>query len=113
MRRLITCTILLMLSLSVLGCTVQKDSADTSTHVSVEQTTEQPTISPKPVPTPVLVDYVAYTPAKDAALNALKGILDESRSCLYVYRDFGATENHFTQKAKMFGSNGELVKNMD
>ena len=63
--------------------------------------------------TPEPVDYASYEPAKEDALTALKGALNESRSCLYVYRDFGVTENHFTQKAKMFGSNGELVKNMD
>ena len=113
MRRLIACTILLMFSLSFIGCTIQKDSADASTQVPGEQITAKPTIAPKPVPTPVPVDYAAYTPAKDAALNALKGALEEGRSCLYVYRDFGATGNHFTQKAKMFGNNGELVKNMD
>jgi hypothetical protein len=66
-----------------------------------------------PMRTPEPVDYASYAPAKEDALTALKGALNESCSCLYVYRDFGATENHFTQKAKMFGGNGELVKNMD
>ena len=113
MRRFIAFTILLMFSLLFLSCTAQKGSTEIPAQASSVQSAAKATAAPKPVPTPVPVDYTAYTPAKDAAVAALKGALDESRSCLYVYRDFGVTENHFTQKAKMFGSNGELVKNMD
>lgn len=113
MKRWIASIMVCLFGLSFLGCSAQKGSVDVSTQESGAQITAEPTIAPKPVPTPEPVDYAAYTPAKEAALAALKGALDESRSCLYVYRDFGATENHFTQKAKMFGNNGGLVKDMD
>lgn len=113
MRRFIACTILLVFSVFFLGCTVQEGSTEVPAQASSAQTAGKPTTAPKPALTPEPADYAAYTPAKDAALAALKGALDESRSCLYAYRDFGATENHFTQKAKMFGCNGELVKDMD
>ena len=51
--------------------------------------------------------------AKDLAVAALSKRMDEPRDSVWVYRDFGVTENHFTQKAKMFGKDGELVKDMN
>ena len=113
MKRIFIFIIILMLNISFLGCAAQKESTETPAQAPAAQTAAEPAASPEPAPTPEPVDYVAYTPAKEAALAALNGSLDESRACLYVYRDFGDTENHFTQKAKMFGRNGELVKNMD
>ncbi|MBQ6582621.1 MAG: hypothetical protein IJH77_02200 [Mogibacterium sp.] len=47
------------------------------------------------------------------AMDALLARLDEERACVYVYRDFGATENHFTQKAKMAGLDDTLVADMN
>lgn len=58
-------------------------------------------------------EYTEYMQAKDDAVSYLKNALDSSRGCVYVYRDFSLTENHFTQKAKIWGRNGGLVKNMD
>ena len=55
----------------------------------------------------------AYADAKTAAVEALAGRLAEERSAVYVYRDFGMTENNFTQKAKMWGNDESLVKDMD
>lgn len=57
--------------------------------------------------------YERFASASDAALGALCGALDEMQAYVYVYRDFGDTENHFTQKAKMAGANDALVMDMD
>ena len=57
--------------------------------------------------------YDAFRPAADAALGALTGALDAMQKSVYVYRDSGDTENHFTQKAKMAGLDGSLVLDMD
>ncbi len=52
--------------------------------------------------------------AKNAALNALTSRLAEERECVYVYKDFGLSENHYTQKAKMGGTNSDVyVKDMN
>lgn len=57
--------------------------------------------------------YDAFHPAADAALGALTGALDAMQDSVYVYRDFGDTGNHFTQKAKMAGFDDSLVLDMD
>ena len=54
-----------------------------------------------------------YEKAKNAALAALKKRLNDEQSVVYVYHDFGVTENHFTQKAKMYGLDASLVKEMN
>lgn len=54
-----------------------------------------------------------YTDQKNAAIAALSSRLEEERECVYVYKDFGMTENHFTQKAKMAGVDSDLVMDMD
>ena len=51
--------------------------------------------------------------SKEAALNALSSRMASERVCVWVYRDFGVTENHFTQKAKMWGTDESLVHDMD
>ena len=58
-------------------------------------------------------DEEPYKTAKDAAVSALLSRMSEVREELYVYKDFGLTENHFTQKAKMAGSDYDLVMDMD
>lgn len=58
-------------------------------------------------------DMAKYSKAKTAAVTALTDMMREERQTLYVYRDFGMTENHFTQKAKMAGYDASLVKDMD
>ena len=57
--------------------------------------------------------YRPYQAAKKAAVSQLSAALASGENCVYVYRDFAQTENHFTQKAKMAGTDGELVKNMN
>ncbi|MDO5132832.1 MAG: hypothetical protein Q4D81_07605 [Eubacteriales bacterium] len=55
----------------------------------------------------------AYAAAKDAALSGLQSRMDQEREAVYVYKDFGLTRNHFTQKAKMTGVDESLVLDMD
>ena len=55
----------------------------------------------------------AYDAQKDAALIALLDRLYAPEAALYVYKDFGLTDNHYTQKAKMAGSDPSLVKDMN
>ena len=50
---------------------------------------------------------------KAAAVAALEERMDLEREAVYVYKDFGLTANHFTQKAKMYGLDGRLVRDMD
>ena len=54
-----------------------------------------------------------YTDTKEAAVRALSDRLQVASEAVYVYKDFGLTENHFTQKAKMAGIDSSLVMDMD
>ena len=54
-----------------------------------------------------------YAKEKKKALNALSARLKELRSSVYVYKNFGMTENYFTQRAKMFSSDETLVVEMN
>ena len=54
-----------------------------------------------------------YAESRNAALSALKTRMQDEREPVYVYKDFGLTENHFTQKAKMAGINMELLLDFD
>ncbi len=58
-------------------------------------------------------DYGAYATARDAALGALVTRMQAMRDGLTVYHDFSDTENHYTQKAKMWGMDANGPKNMD
>ena len=55
----------------------------------------------------------SFQPAADRALSALENALAEQNSRVYVYREYGDTENHFTQKAKMAGLDDSLAEDMD
>ena len=55
----------------------------------------------------------AIEKAKNNALNALSNRLSWTRGCVYVYRDYGLTKNHFTQRSKTYGSDKSRVKDMD
>lgn len=57
--------------------------------------------------------YEVFRPAADRALAALENALDEQRASVYVYRESGDSQNHFTQKAKMWGANETLIGDMD
>ena len=57
--------------------------------------------------------YERYRSAADLARRAMEQIYQEESHSVYVYKDFGDTENHFTQKAKMAGMDSSLVKDMN
>lgn len=46
----------------------------------------------------------AYAQAKEAAVTALSNRLEGMREQLYVYRDFSDSENHFSQRIKLYGA---------
>ena len=55
----------------------------------------------------------AIEKAKNTALAALSARLSRTRECVYVYKDYSLTHNHFTQRSKIYGSDDDLVKDMD
>ena len=57
--------------------------------------------------------FDSYKESRNAAVSALKIRMQEEREAVYVYKDFGLTENHFTQKAKMAGIDMELLLDPD
>ena len=57
--------------------------------------------------------YEGFYPAAEKAVLALKNALEEESRNIYVYRDFGDTENHYTQKALMAGTDVSLVHDMN
>ena len=77
--------------------------------------TVEPTLEPTAVPTEGVSEAKAatYDKAKKNAVSALTKRLNDERSVVYVYHDFGVTENHFTQRAKMYGIDGDLVVEMN
>ena len=57
--------------------------------------------------------YDAYQPASERALGALEEALAAEYGSVYIYREFGDTGNHFTQKAKMWGTDESLAEDMN
>ena len=57
--------------------------------------------------------YDAYRAAAEKAENALADALWAEQQQLYVYKDFADSENHYTQKMKMWGYNESLVHDMN
>lgn len=113
MKRFIACIITMALCASLLGCSGETAAPEPAVPAQTVEPTKEAAPTPEPTPAPEPVDYAAYSVAKDAAVAALAERLHAGRGAVYVYRDFGMTENHFTQKAKMFGTNGDHVRDMD
>ena len=65
------------------------------------------------VTTSCKADYSRFNASRDDALRALSDALSATDHRIYVYRDFGDTENHFTQRAKMAGFDDSLVLTMN
>ena len=57
--------------------------------------------------------YEKYRDAADLARGAMEQLFSDESHFVYVYKDFGDTENHFTQKAKMAGKVDSLVRDMN
>ena len=70
-----------------------------------------PTVTPEPTPAETV--WNSYSDMKNKALSALSNRLAEAGSVVYVYKDYSSTENHFTQKAKIYGYDESLVCDMD
>ena len=114
MKRSLYQPILALLLCGILAsCAVpQEDKKSTAGSAAVEpvSTAVIPTATPAPTPIP---SYDEYNDAKSTALTALSNRLLSYRDSIYVYQDYAETQNNFTQKAKIWGKNGDLVKNMD
>lgn len=63
--------------------------------------------------TPEADPYSAYQESKDAAVAYLSARQNYGADALYVYRDFSAADNYFTQKAKIDDGNSDFVYDMD
>lgn len=59
------------------------------------------------------IAWNSYDEVRSNAVQALESRMAAERKTLYVYKDYGLTVNHFTQKAKMWGNNEYLVKDMN
>ena len=114
MKRSLYQPILALLLCGILAsCAVpQEDNKSTAGSAAVEpvSTAVIPTATPAPTPIP---SYDEYNDAQSTALTALSNRLLSYRDSIYVYQDYAETQNNFTQKAKIWGKNGDLVKNMD
>ena len=77
-----------------------------TTEKKTTQTTEKKVEVKENIP-------AAIEKAKNTALAALSARLSRTRECVYVYKDYSLTHNHFTQRSKIYGSDDDLVKDMD
>ena len=88
--------------------------AETAQPVATAAQTAAPTATPVPTPEQTIApSYDAYQGAKSAALSALENRLASYRDCVYVYHDFAQTLNNFTQKAKIWGKDADLVHDLN
>lgn len=76
---------------------------------STEETAQEEEPGAEPEEDP----YDAFREAASRAEDALETRLTAETEVLYVYKDFGDTENHYTQKALMAGKDDSLVYPMD
>ena len=60
-----------------------------------------------------IADDGAILHARELAVQALTDRLSESDGELYIYKNFASSVNHYTQKAKIFGSLGDNVHDLD
>ena len=111
MKRSFIMLLALFACAALLGCAKAEEPAEpTATPTAAPTTTPSPT--PEPTPEPE-ADYSAYAGEKLRAVDYLGNELESYRSQLIVYGDFAETENNYTQKALMYGTNRNLVKDMN
>lgn len=102
----------LMLMMPFSGCerkVTEKTAEDITDKSETRTTTTTAVSSTEEIPE----QTEPYAKEKESALDALSSRMNESRECVYVYKDFGLSENHFTQKAKMYGINPYLADDLD
>ena len=114
MKRMLSAIVITICCLLLAACAAPAPAASTPepTPAPSAAPTEAPTPEPTAAPTPTPV-YDVYNEAKSAAVQGLATRLSDSRTNLYVYKDYAVSENNFTQKAKIFGTDINLVKNLD
>ncbi|MEN6418981.1 MAG: hypothetical protein ABFC73_08690, partial [Clostridiaceae bacterium] len=111
MKRFYLVIIAMFASAALLGCAkAEEPAAPTVTPTAAPTATPSPT--PEPTPEPE-ADYSAYAGQKVRAVDYLNAALENERNHLSVYGDFAETENNFTQKALMYGTKRNLVKDMN
>ena len=114
MKRTLSLSILAVLLCGMLvSCAAPQEPQQitkTSAPVEMASPVAEATVAPLPTPIPT---YSEYDATKANAVNALSNRLLSCQSDVYVYQDYAETQNNFTQKAKIWGSNESLVKNMD
>ncbi len=84
----------------------EAEQADAQDQSSAAQTNAQGQPGPGQTSAPDQPEAAASNAsdqAKDAAVTALSNRLESMRERLYVYRDFSDSENHFSQRIKMWG----------
>lgn len=137
MRHFITLIIAASISMAFLGCaektsvddeTIREETTEASLSAVIPSSAEIPSSAPASETSPETVtvtsetkvqaaeesmDYSVYDSAKHNAVTALSERLSEACDCVYVYRDFSDTFNHFTQKALMEGKGIGLIYDMD
>ncbi len=80
--------------------------AESTTEATASETSETTVADPVIEPGP-------YEHERELAVEALAERMNESRNVVYVYKDFGLSENHFTQKAKLYGTDPHIAKDLD
>lgn len=111
MKRSFIMLLALFACFALLGCAKAEEPAEpTASPTATPTATPSPT--PEPTPEPE-ADYGTYTLQKQFAVGYLSAALESCRSQLTVYGDFAETENNYTQKALMYGTNRNLVKDMN
>ena len=79
--------------------------------------TEKPTETPTAAPTEAVLipqdPEAVYQSAANMAEAALQNQLMEYYESVYVYKDFADSENHFSQRALMFGKDASNVRAMN
>ena len=91
------------------GCNKTTDEEAPEITGSASETT----VTETTVETTIQAVKGPYDEQKEAALTALSARLYENRKALYVYKDYGLSENMFSQKAKMYGINPFLAEDLN
>ena len=112
MKRIVSVFLSGLCCLLLTACAVTPPAAASPEPTAAPTAAPTATQVPEPTPAPTPV-YDAYASAKDLAVQGLLDRLNHYRESVYVYRDFAMTENNFTQKAKIWGKNADLVKDLN
>ena len=98
--------------------TTESSEAETTAESSEAETTESETTEEETTEsettTPEVKDlYADYQIPASRALGNFSVEIDIYENSVYVYKDYGDSENHFSQRALMAGRDASLVRAMD